>query len=348
MQHRIWQAWGAALTATLALCAAGTTARAAGDLFIYNWTDYTSPDVVKKFEAETGIKVTLDTYDSNETLLAKLKSGGTGYDIVVVSSDFVPIFAREGLIQKIDAPKMAGYSNILDRWKSPPWDKDNQYSIPYDWGLTSFSVNTKFVKEPVDSLKTLFEPSEDVKGKIGMFGSPSEVMSLAEVYLGMTPCQTDTANMKKVSDLLEAQASAVKVYNSDGIIDRQGSGETWIHEVWNGDSARARVNNPDIKFVFPKEGAVGWMDNIAIPTSAKDPENAKKFVEFMMKPENSGLSSNFTHYASAITGAESAYEPALKDAPELKVPADMKIAFTPACPEAATKLMDRVWTKLKK
>ena len=92
-----------------------------------------------------------------------------------------------------------------------------------------------------------------------MFGSPSEVMSLAEVYLGMTPCQTDTANMKKVSDLLEAQAPFVKVYNSDGIIDRQGSGETWIHEVWNGDSARARANNPDIKFIFPKEG-VGRLD----------------------------------------------------------------------------------------
>ncbi len=324
------------------------SARAAGDLFIYNWTDYTSPDVIKKFEAETGIKVTLDTYDSNETLLAKLKSGGTGYDIVVVSSDFVPIFAKEGLIQKLDAPKMAGYSSIMDRWKSPPWDKDNQYTIPYDWGVTSFSVNTKQVKEPVDSLKTLFQPPEDAKGKVGMFGSPSEVISLAEVYLGMTPCQTDTGNMKKVSDLLEAQAPFVKVYNSDGIIDRQGSGETWIHEVWNGDSARARANNPDIKFIFPKEGVVGWMDNIAVPTSAKDPENAKKFVEFMMKPENSGLSSNFTHYASAITGAETAYDPALRDAPELKVPADLKIAFTPSCPEDAIKLMDRVWTKLKK
>ena len=90
------------------------------------------------------------------------------------------------------------------------------------------------------------------------------------------------------------------------------------------------------------------MDNVAVPTSAKDPENAKKFVEFLLKPENSGMSSNFTHYDSAITGADAFFDPAMRDAPELKVPADLNIAFTPACPEAATKLMDRVWTKLKK
>ncbi|WP_131196651.1 extracellular solute-binding protein [Lichenihabitans psoromatis] len=334
--------------AALMGCGAVAPAHAAGDLFIYNWTDYTAPDVIKKFEKETGIKVTLDTYDSNETLLAKLKSGSAGYDIVVVSSDFVPIFAKEGLIQKIDGPKIPGYDNIDAKWKSPAWDKDNEYSVPYDWGVTAFTVNTKFVKDPGDSLKLLFSPPEDAKGKVGMFGAPSEVMSLAEVYLGMTPCQTDPANMKKVSDLLEAQAPSVKVYNSDGIIDRQGSGETWIHQAWNGDAARTRAVNPDVHFIFPKEGVVGWMDNMAVPTSAKDPDNAKLFIKFMMQPENSAMSSNFTHYASGIAGAEKFYDPAMKDAPELKVPADLKMQFTPACPEAATKLMDRVWTKLKK
>lgn len=337
-----------AAAAALLVFAAAAPARAGGELFIYNWTDYTSPDLIKKFETETGVKVTLDTYDSNETLLAKLKSGSAGYDIVVVSSDFVPIFAKEGLIQKLEASKMPGYDNILDRWKSPDWDKDNTYTIPYDWGVTAYSVNTKFVHEPADSLKLLFDPPEEAKGKVGMFSSPSEVVSLAEVYLGMTPCQTDTANMKKVSDLLEKQAPAVKLYNSDGIIERQGSGETWIHQSWNGDAARARANNPDVKFVFPKEGVTGWMDNIAVPAGAKNPDNAKLFVQFLLKPENSAMSSNFTHYASAVKGAEGFYDPAMRDAPELKVPADEKIAFTPACPEAATKLMDRVWTKLKK
>lgn len=332
----------------LLLATSTGSAHAAGDLFIYNWTDYTSPDVVAKFEKETGIKVTLDTYDSNETLLAKLKAGSAGYDIVVVSSDFVPIFAKEGLIQKVDASKMPGYDNIESRWRSPIWDKDNVYTVPYDWGVTAFAVNTKVVKDAPETLKTLFDPPAEAKGKVGMLGSPSEVVSLAEIYLGLSPCQTDTQNMKKVSDLLERQASDVKLYNSDGIIDRLASNETVIHQMWNGDAARARANNPDVKFVFPREGVTGWMDNIAVPTSAKDPENAKLFMQFMLRPENSAMSSNFTHYASAITGGVAFYEPAMKDAPELKVPETTKIVFAPTCSETATKLIDRVWTKLKK
>ena len=342
-------AFSAAATAMLVTMGAASQARAAGgNLYIYNWTDYTAPDVIAKFQKETGVKVTVDTYDSNETLLAKLKSGSTGYDIIVVSSDFVPIFAKEGLIQKIDASKLPGYDGIEARWRSPAWDKDNTYSVPYDWGVTAFVVNTKAVKNVPDTLGVLFQPPPEAKGKVGMLGAPSEVISLAEVYLGMPPCQTDTANMKKVSDLLEQQAPAVKLYNSDGIIDRMASNETLIHQTWNGDAARARAQDPDLKFVFPKEGVVGWMDNIAVPTTAKDPDNARLFVQFMMKPENSAMSSNYTHYASAITGKEKFYDPAMRDAPELKVPDNTKIVFTPSCPEAATKLMDRVWTKLKR
>ncbi|WP_158811573.1 extracellular solute-binding protein [Beijerinckia sp. L45] len=330
------------------LAMTGASVKAGGNLFVYNWTDYTSPDLIAKFEKETGIKVTVDTYDSNETLLAKLKSDSAGYDIVVVTSDFVPIFIDQRLIQKVDAATMPGFGNIETRWQNPAWDKGNAYTVPYHWGITAYAVNTKYIKEPADSLALLFDPPPQAKGKIGMLAAASEVMSLAELYLGLSPCQTDPAAMKAVYTLLEKQAPSVKVYSSDGIIDREASGETWIHQIWNGDSARARANNPDIKFVFPKEGAVGWMDNIAIPAGAKDVENAKLFMQFMLRPENSGLSANFTHYASAITGSTAFFDADMKAAPELQVPPDLKIAFTPTCPEAAIKLMDRVWTRLRR
>jgi spermidine/putrescine transport system substrate-binding protein len=323
-------------------------AHADGELFIYNWTDYTSPELISKFEKETGIKVTLDTYDSNETLLAKLKSGSAGYDIIVVSSDFVEIFANEGLIAKIDASTLPGFANLDKRWIHPVWDKENAYTIPWNWGTTSFSVNTTKIKEPVDSLKTLFEPPEEAKGMIGMFGSPSEVIALAERYLDMEPCQTDAGNMKKVQELLLKQAPYVKVYNSDGIHERQSSGETWIHQQWNGSVVRSRIQNPAIKYIYPKEGVVGWMDNVAVPSSAKNLDNAKKFMSFIMQPENMALQTNFTKYANAVVGSEKFQEADLKDAPELLTPTDVKVVFTPACSEAATKLMDRVWTRLKK
>jgi spermidine/putrescine transport system substrate-binding protein len=334
--------------AALLAAAAAAPARAEGELFIYNWTDYTAPELIEKFQKDTGIKVTVDTYDSNETLLAKLKSGSTGYDVVVVSSDFVDIFAKEGLIAKIDAPTVKGYENLDPRWTKPAWDPENAYTIPWNWGTTSFSVNTDAYKGPTDSLKLLFEPPEELKGKVGMFSSPSEMMSLAERYLDMDPCQTDTANMKKVQDLLLAQAPFVKVYNSDGIIERQATGETVVHQQWNGAAMRSRELNPAIKYVYPKEGVVGWMDNVAVPAGAKNPDNAKIFLSYIMQPENMALQSNFTKYSNAVKGSEAFFDASMKDAPEMNPPADLKVVFTPACPEEATKLMDRVWTRLKK
>ena len=331
-----------------ALLCTSFAARGDEHLYVYNWTDYTAPALIAKFEKETGIKVSVDTFDSNETLLAKLKSGAADYDIVIGSSDFIPIFIDEHLIQKIDASTWADYKNIDARWRSPFWDKGNDYTIPFGWGVTSYLVNTKYIKQPADSLKLLFEPPPEAKGKVGMLGAPTEVASMAEVYYGLAPCQTDVANMKKVSALLEAQAPSVKVYASDGIIERAASGETWIQQTWNGDAARARLANPDLKFIFPKEGAVGWMDNVAVPVGAKHPDNAKRFMQFLLKPENAALSANFTHYASAIAGVEPYLDPTIRDAPELKVPKDLKLSFTPPCSAPAIKLIDRVWTRLRR
>ncbi len=332
-----------ALTTMLAVA----SARAGGNLFIFTWTDYTSPALIAKFERETGVKVSIDTYDSNETLLAKLKSGSTGYDIVVISSDFVPIFVKEGLIQKVDASHLPGFDNVEPRWRDPPWDKDDAYTVPFGWGVTGFAINTKYIKTPVDSLRTLFEPPAEARGKVGMFSAPTEVMSLAEVDLGLAPCQTDVAAMKSVYGLLAAQAPSVKLYSSDGIIERLSSEETWIQQVWNGDAARARRNNPAVRYIFPKEGAVGWMDTLAVPSDARDPDNAKLFLAFMLRPENSALSANFTFYASPIAGAAAFLDPQLRDAPELAVPANLKLTFSPTCSEPAIRLIDRVWTKLR-
>ena len=322
-------------------------ARAGGNLFIFTWTDYTSPALIAKFERETGVKVSIDTYESNETLLAKLKSGSMGYDIVVISSDFVPIFVKEGLIQKVDTAHLPGFDNIEPRWRHPAWDGDEAYTVPFGWGVTGFAINTTHIKAPVDSLQTLFEPPPEAKGKVGMFSAPSEVMSLAEVDLGLAPCQTDVASMKRVYGLLAAQAPSVNTYSSDGIIERLSSDETWIQQVWNGDAARARRNNPAIRFIFPKEGAVGWMDTLAIPADARDRDNAELFLAFMLRPENSALSANFTSYASPITGTVAYLDPQLRDAPELAVPPNLKVTFSPTCSEPAIRLIDRVWTKLR-
>ena len=338
---------GAGLLAGLACAMPGAALADAGVLHIYNWTDYTSDEMVKKFEKETGIKVTIDTYDSNETALAKISSGAAGYDVMIISNDFVPIFVNQGLFQKVDVASMPNFKNMDPKWQKRPWDPDAQYTVPWVWGTTAYAVDTAVYKGPTDSLKALFEPTPDLKGKIGMFGSPSEVISLALLYMGKDQCNTDPKDLKALDALLEAQKPSVKVYNSDGTTERLVSGETVMHQVWSGKGLAARMQKPTIKYVFPKEGAIGWMDNVAVPTSAPDLENAKKFLNFLMDPENIALQQKSTGYQSAILGSDKFLPPEVGTSPEFNPPADLKIVFAPSCPEKATRAYDRIWTDLR-
>lgn len=319
-----------------------------GELHLYNWTDYTSPEMIKKFEAETGIKVTIDTYDSNETALAKISSGGGGYDVMVISNDFVPIFVKQGLFQDVGVASMPNFKNVDPEWQKRPWDPDAKYSVPWVWGTTSYSVDTAVYKGPTDSLAPLFNPPAELTGKIGMFGSPTEVISLALVYLGKPQCNSNPADLKEVDALLQAQKPFVKVYNSDGNVDRQVSGETVMHEQWSGKALDSRKGKSTITYVYPKEGVVGWMDNVAVPTGAPNVENAKKFLNFLMAPENIALQQISTGYQSAIVGSNKFLPPELGEAPEFNPPAGLKVEFAPACDEKAIRAYDRIWTGLRK
>ncbi len=318
-----------------------------GVLHIYNWTDYTAPDLIKKFTQETGIKVTLDTYDSNETLLAKLKAGGSGYDLVIVSNDFVPIFIKQHLIQPVDASAMSNFTNLDTKWQTRTWDPKAEYTVPWQWGTTSFQYDTKVYSGPVDSLATLFKPPAEFGNNVGMFGSSSEVINLALLYMGKPLCDTNPADLQKLVTLLKAQKPRVKVYNSDADMDRLVSGETTISEIWSGAAYRARQQKASLAYVYPKEGVIAWMDNLAVPVGAPDVANAKKFMDFMMDPKNAALETNFAGYQSAVAGTAQYLPASLANAPEFNPPKDLKMEFATACPAKATKDYDRVWTLLR-
>ncbi|MDY0885455.1 extracellular solute-binding protein [Dongia soli] len=351
------KSWHRGLTGLLSMgtlfavaASAGFIAEAQADskeLHLYNWTDYTSADMIKKFEKETGIKVTIDTYDSNETALAKLTSGASGYDLIVISNDFIPIFVKQNLLEQVDVGGMANFKNLDPKWQKRAWDPDAQYSVPWMWGTTSYSVDTAVYKGPTDSLKPLFDPPAEMRGKIGMFGSPSEVMSLALVYLGKSQCNENPADLKELNALLEKQKPFVKVYNSDGTVERQVAGETVMHEQWSGKAQATRMQKASVKYVYPKEGVVGWMDNVAVPKNAPNLDNAKKFLNFLMDPENIALEQSSTGYQSAVMGSNKYLSAELGSSPEFNPPADLKVVFAPSCGEKATRAYDRIWTKLR-
>ncbi len=330
----------------LALSCASGVAAAEGDLFLYNWTDYTAPDLIEKFEAETGISVTLDTYDSNETLLAKLQAGATGYDIVVPSHNFVEIMVGEGLLQPINAADLAGYDNLNADFTSPSWDENNAYTVPWQWGTTSFTVNTDVFGGDINTYEVLFQPPEELQGKIGMFKSPDEVISMALISLGLPLCNENPEDMQQVLELLESQKPHVKTYNSDGILERLVSGDTAVHQNWNGYSIRARDENAAMQYAFPKEGVIAWADNVAVPVGAPNYDNAIKFIEFLMDPQNIAVQSNFAGYSNGITGSEAYMDEALKAAHELSPPAGTPLVFSQTCSPTAVDLQNRVWTAL--
>ena len=183
--------------------------------------------------------------------------------------------------------------------------------------------------------------------KIGMLGSPREVMQMALVYLGLPQCNANPADLQRLNALLQAQKPFVKLYNSDGSIERQSSGETAIHQQWSGAALRAHANRPSVRYVYAKEGVVGFMDNIAVPAGAPHVENAKRFMSFMMQPENAAIVSAFSDYPNAVEGSDAFLDPALATAPEFNPPDALQIAFIPDCPAQAIKSYDRIWTKLR-
>ena len=246
---------------------------AAGKLNLYNWSDYTPPELVEKFEAETGIEVTIDSYDSNETLLAKLQAGGgsTGYDLAVPSQHFVEIMIKEGLIEKVDGIKdMPNYKYVAKQFQGPSFDPMQEYSTPYQMGSASWAYRANSYSGDGSSMMEFFKPSDEVCGKVAVFKSPEEVVNMAHLALGSNFCSEDPNEMQAVLDLLLEQKQCVAVYSSEGINDRLMSGEVVIHAHWDGYSQKGKWDGvDDLTYAYPKEGVVGWFDSLVVPKGAK-------------------------------------------------------------------------------
>ena len=214
--------------------------------------------------------------------------------------------------------------------------------------MTSYIIDTAVYKGPTDSLKTRFDPPEELRGKIGMFAAPTEVISLALRYLDKPPWNCNTSDLRAVYAVLEKQKPFVKTYNSDGNLEREVSGETIAAQIANGEGImRARFEKPSLKLVFAKEGGVGWVDNIVVPTSASRSDLAKKFISFMMDPKNAAMESTAVAYPTGVKGANAYLPERMKTAPELHLPEDYKTDINPSCPEDVIRKYDVLWTRLR-
>jgi spermidine/putrescine transport system substrate-binding protein len=338
------------LSATAMLLASATLAGAEGVLQLYNWGNYTSPELLEKFEKETGIKVTVTDYDSNDVALAKVEAGGSGFDLVVPSANYVPIWVEKGLIVPLDLAKLPNHANIAPEWKDVPWDPGRAHTIPWQWGSTGLTVNTKVYGGDINTSAVFLDVPPELQGKINVVPEMNDIVALATMYVGGEPCSEDPEVMKKARDVLLA-AKPNWISMDYGATERVSNGD-WAASVnWNGSSMRVRLNTAgDVQYGYPKEGYPLFMDSVALLKDATNVEEAYKFLDFIMLPENAAMISNFARYANGISGSDAFMDAEMTTAPEVMIPAEFKDAgvFLPTCTGKSLDYITAIWTELQK
>jgi spermidine/putrescine transport system substrate-binding protein len=337
------------LTAAALLLASTTAGHAEGVLNLYNWGNYTSPELLEKFEADTGIKVTVTDYDSNDTALAKVEAGGAGFDLVVPSGNYVPIWIEKGLIQELDLTRLPNHGNIAPEWMDAEFDPGRRYTVPWQWGTTGVAVNRSFYDGDINTSAIWLDPPDALKGKINVTPEMNDVMAMAIMYEGGEPCTEDVEVLKRVRDRLLA-AKPHWMSMDYGMEEKMATSDVPASLYWNGAIMRARLKNPDVAFGYPKEGFVIFSDQVALLSDAQNVDNAYKFLDYIMVPEHAAMLSAFARYANGIAGSEAFMPADMKGAPELVVPAELVEAghLVQTCSPKAQEYYTAIWTELQK
>lgn len=338
----------AALSAVVSMGAAQAAEEKKLNLFF--WPSYIPDDLLARFTTETGIEITMDFYDNNEALLAKLQAGATGYDVVIPSGYIIPTMVNQGLLQQFDSATLPNGGNIAPAFADPAFDPGRKYTAPYMWGTTGLVYDSaKTDGELPDSWSVFFEAGP-LSGKIAALDDEVEVFNAAAYYLGFDKCTEDPKEGQQILDLLKTQKPELLLYGSSGTIDRVLAGEVVMHHIWNGAAHRVRNQLDTARYIYPKEGITQWADNLSIPATAAHPENARTFINFLMEPKNVAEITNFTGYMNAISGTAEFLKPEIAADPAVNMPPEFADRLRPGrdCSPAARDLRNKIWTRLKK
>ncbi len=314
---------------------------------VYIWTNYLPQEVVDEFQKRTGIRVNVDTYDSNEAILEKLQSGVADYDVVVPSDYMIKILIPEGLVREIDHARLPNMKNLDPRFLNQAYDLGNRHSVPYLWGTTGIGYDRQKAQGPVDSWRALFDPR--YAGRILMLDDPREAFGAALRIMGRSINEKDPAVLRQAADMLKKQKPLVRTYNSSDFANLLAAGDVDVAQGYNGEMAEAVANAPDrLAYMIPKEGGTLWVDNVAFPKTARNVDAAYQFLNFLMEPEMAAKIVNGVHYAGANRAALPLIDGKIRNDPSIYPPQEVldRCELIEELGET-TQLIDELWTEIK-
>ncbi|MET3289217.1 UNVERIFIED_CONTAM: spermidine/putrescine-binding protein [Brevibacillus sp. OAP136] len=338
------------LISTLLFTACGNSSTGEGKseekiVNIMGWANYLPPKVVDKFKEETGIKINYSTITSNAELMAKLSVGNHGFDIAIAGADFVETLMKTDKLEKINKSNIPNVKYIGKDFSGFPFDPNGDYFVPAYWGGEIIAVNEKLVDKPITGYKDLFDPM--FQNSLVAVDDPHVMLGIMLGILGYSPNSTSEKEIKEAGELLKKLAPNIKSYEASDADRLLASGEVKAGIVYNGKVPMARLENPAIKAVIPKEVLTLWQDNFVIPKGAEHIGNAEKFIDFLNRPEISRDITLEQPYPSANVEAMKLLPNNVRQAMEVIPPAEIKRGTYLTDVEEALQYYDRVWTEVK-
>jgi putrescine transport system substrate-binding protein len=348
------------------LGAAPASAQSRPIVNVYNWSDYMAPRIIDDFKRETAIEVRYDTFDSNDTLEAKLLAGKSGYDVVVPTAYFLERQIKAGVFQKLDRAKLPNLSNLWPQIEQrlSKYDPGNQYAVNYMWGTTGIGFNTAKVRQvlgaedAIDSWGVVFKPEMLARFKdcgVYMLDSSDDVLPAALRYLGIDPNTTNPGDLQKSADLVAKVRPSVRKFHSSEYVNALASGEICLAVGYSGDIKQAQKrateakNGVGIGYAIPKEGAQVWFDNLAIPRDAPHVDQAYAFINYLQKSEVAAANTNYLSYANGNLASQKFVDRSIIEDKTIYPDEEMMARlYTINAPDPKTeRLMNRLWTRIK-
>jgi len=334
-------------------------------LNVWNWSDYIEPSLIGEFEKETGIKVNYEVGDSNELLETKLLAGRTGYDLVVPSASFLARQIQAGVFQKLDKTLLKNYGNndpaILKNLAA--LDPGNEYSVNYMWGTSGIAYIEEKINEidpqaPLDSFAIFYDPNvvkKFAKCGVSVLDAPSEVIGTVLIYLGKDANSENLDDLKAAEKVLLSIRPYIRTIDSSAYIDNLANGERclvlgWSGDVWQASDRAEEAGKPfHVKYNIPKEGAVQFFDQLAIPADAVHVKNAHLFIDYLLRADVAAKNSSFVAFANGNSASLPMIDEEVKGNPAIYPPADVAAKLVPDTPESAdfTRELTRMWQRFK-